>query len=1066
MLDHLPALAATTLWLGSAIAQTTWTSLSNRVDHALASDAAGGVLLFGGRSTGHETEILLADTHAFSAQGSTPSWTLLGGAGPSARRGHALAATTTAVGLPIYVLFGGVVQQPNGVLVPSGETFPYGGGWRDPIQQANGPSPRWGHAMVTDTLRRRIVLFGGFNGAVALNDLWEFDPDTELWSQPPVVGAMTPTTRFEHAMAFYPGNGTIPAGIFVFGGAPPTNDLWELQFSAGTQTYSWTQIATAGGPTARREAAMAYLPGAGHLVLFGGRSQSGLLGDTWTLTPQAGGGTWASPPLTKSPAPRIGHAMSVVQSGFDVVLLGGNDGSSIGGGFFEGTWLWDGAAWREELPPPSARTGVAMAYDENRGRHVLFGGRDAQSGQDSDETWELDGLDWSQPNVGAKPSPRADAGICFDRSRGVAVLFGGRSGGPCGTELGDTWEWNGQSWLLTSALTPLGATAGGVQPVYDSTRNRTWMLVGSDLWRRDSAHWTEVAGLPIPLSGAAGAFDTARGRFVVFGGARRTTREWDGGPWQSPATPMPPPVRYDHTLAYHEQLGKCVLFGGRLGTTYLDDTWLWDGLAWSLHSLHGPPPARFSGAMAYDPIRGEVVLFGGTSATPDTRTWLFGPSGWLPPISAPTVPPGRDDFAMAWDPVNQAVLAFGGSPRGSGVPYLDDTWLWHGQSRTWSNPSTSVAPGEIRRHALSTTTNGVLLVGGARVVGAANTVLPNPETWLWNGTTWSLVALNQYLARTEAIAAWDPAQSQVLLHGGDRDGSPLSDTWQWDGQAWTVLDSGTPPPRTDYAAAHDERLDSVIVFGGRQSCGAGRYFDETWEWKDGRWQQRLPPNSPSPRAGARLTFDAARGVLVLFGGTDGINVFLDSWEWDGVTWTARAPSGTPATGSSGHGLSYDQGLRMTAAFGPFGTWHYGPVEPASIAPFGAGCQGSNGIPTLAPKPWAGPWLGDRAEIDIVDAPPGLGLFVWGFSNTTWIGGALPFSLAPLGGGPGCNLLVSDTIVQAFVSNSNPYPYVSFVLPSDPSFLGAVMYTQAGFLDAGLAGAPVASPGLELTFGSK
>ncbi len=38
------------------------------------------------------------------------------------------------------------------------------------------PSPRWGHAMVTDPLRKKILLFGGKSGDTVLAETWEFDP--------------------------------------------------------------------------------------------------------------------------------------------------------------------------------------------------------------------------------------------------------------------------------------------------------------------------------------------------------------------------------------------------------------------------------------------------------------------------------------------------------------------------------------------------------------------------------------------------------------------------------------------------------------------------------------------------------------------------------------------------------------------------------------------------------------------------------------------------------------------------------------------------------------------------
>lgn len=71
-------------------------------------------------------------------------------------------------------------------------------------------------------------------------------------------------------------------------------------------------------------------------------------------------------------------------------------------------------------------------------------------------------------------------------------------------------------------------------------------------------------------------------------------------------------ARSSHAMAYDSARGRVVLFGGQ-GSS---DTWEWDGNDWTLRSPNNSPPARSRHAMAYDSARQHVVLFG-----PDT--WLY-----------------------------------------------------------------------------------------------------------------------------------------------------------------------------------------------------------------------------------------------------------------------------------------------------------------------------------------------------------------------------------------------------------------------------------------------------------
>jgi hypothetical protein len=73
----------------------------------------------------------------------------------------------------------------------------------------------------------------------------------------------------------------------------------------------------------------------------------------------------------------------MVFDGALVLLFGG-----FGSAYFGDTWSWDGKHWTQiQDIGPGPRALMAMAYDSDRSRSVLFGGRN-QSAFVGD-TWEL-----------------------------------------------------------------------------------------------------------------------------------------------------------------------------------------------------------------------------------------------------------------------------------------------------------------------------------------------------------------------------------------------------------------------------------------------------------------------------------------------------------------------------------------------------------------------------------------------------------------------------------------------------------------------------------------------------
>lgn len=65
------------------------------------------------------------------------------------------------------------------------------------------------------------------------------------------------------------------------------------------------------------------------------------------------------------------------------------------------------------------------------------------------ELWSWDGDNWTQLTPANNPTARADAGIAYDASLEVLVLFGGVASSG---NLNDTWEFNGTDWTEINTL--------------------------------------------------------------------------------------------------------------------------------------------------------------------------------------------------------------------------------------------------------------------------------------------------------------------------------------------------------------------------------------------------------------------------------------------------------------------------------------------------------------------------------------------------------------------------------------------------------------------------------------
>src|SRR5215207_4576282 len=172
---------------------------------------------------------------------------------------------------------------------------------------------------------------------------------------------------------------------------------------------------------------------------------------------------------------------------------------------------------------PSPRGGHALVNDPLRQRVVLFGGRAAGATLQGD-TWEWDGHDWTQV-ADSGPEARAGHALAFDAARGRVMLFGGAvvSG-----NTNDTWAWDGSEWTQVADMGPLpsravGMTFAGAATLLFGGISSAPALANEELsrlsWECDGEHWTLRQDMgPAPRWGHALAFDSQRGRPVLFGG--------------------------------------------------------------------------------------------------------------------------------------------------------------------------------------------------------------------------------------------------------------------------------------------------------------------------------------------------------------------------------------------------------------------------------------------------------------------------------------------------------------------------------------------------------------------
>lgn len=561
----------------------------------------------------------------------------------------------------------------------------------------------------------------------------------------------------------------------------------------------WSKVS--GAPRIQSGSSVVFDIARDRIVRFGGNSDIGeMVEGTWEGTPTG----WQERRSLQEP-PRLPRAPMTYDSEHHRVVL--FDSSPVGG-----VWLWDGTAWTHPLVVgPTPRTGALMTYDAGNRRTIMFGGTSPdEAPTPTNETWMWDGTTWTLLTLAHSPPVGRQYAMAYDPGRGAVVLFGGQ-------EASDVWELTGggaSDWHRV--VPPDSGPDGGADPsvTYDPATHAIVMCDGGSplrLWSWDGSTWTELTSLPtpIPKQGARVTTDVRRNELVIVGYASEDgihdpvamMWRWDGVAWRHRDVEESSASTGLVVSVYDARRGVVVAASGGNISEF-------DGVAWTTRTA--VIPAWQKQSVAYDQDRGVTLVFGGISGavlSDDMYSWNGSTASH---VDAPTRPSPRQGASMVWDAAEHRAVLFGGA-----CNECEDalaTWLWNGASWVRTMPVPSPSARMLAASAYDPIRAEVVLFGG----GAGHDQGLG-DTWTWSSGVWTQHMLSVGPSpRDSAAMAWDASRQRIVLIGGYAGSHALQDVWEWDGNSWVAVAVDGFLPRSNPGVS-SRAGGGVLMYGGLNS---------------------------------------------------------------------------------------------------------------------------------------------------------------------------------------------------------------------------------------------------------
>ncbi|HSW77598.1 MAG TPA: kelch repeat-containing protein [Candidatus Chromulinivoraceae bacterium] len=543
------------------------------------------------------------------------------------------------------------------------------------LKEAVLPTSRRGGALIYDVKNQRFILFGGYDGTLRYNEVWELSATSAYhrWKLLKPTGA-PPAARNLCASTYVRGttSGSVDkAYMIVWGGALPadSNEMFSLDVST-PGGEAWTTITQTGAPSARdyithHMAAKTTASNTNDIYLFGGwaaNRASDLSRCTFDVNAPTAV-TWTTlkaDGASGNPSKRSGAAMIYDPVNDRLIITSGYDGTT----YLSDVWQYSisGNTFTQLTPTgttPAGRELPSVGYDSVNHRLILMAGWQGSTGNDRNDILQLSLMVGSESWTQIKSNDINNQGMfafsngsaAVDTVRNIMVIttlngFDSTDKYVYAFNMNDT---SASATIYSLTIEDYMRARDAPAYVFNSSSQELLLINGysamdddttitrgehvSEVWAYDRTNnkwrWALQGPFGIPqCEGGLAIYDSANDRVIFFGGLRGTSQV-SNDVWQlkadihgmykatklSPSGTLPP-QRWLMAGCYDAANHRMIIWSGQNTSTILGDVWALDltlgSETWTQLAPTGTAPtAVWQSCYAYDSTNSRLYVHGG-----------------------------------------------------------------------------------------------------------------------------------------------------------------------------------------------------------------------------------------------------------------------------------------------------------------------------------------------------------------------------------------------------------------------------------------------------------------------